>query len=706
MHELDSFFNPRGIALVGASADPAKPGNALLRRIIEMGYRGNIYPVNPREKEILNLRCYPSVSEIDEPVDLVILLLPSHLAVEAAKDVARRVSEKGDAKAVICVSGGFRELGTEEAAARERLLVETLRNAGARLIGPNCLGIIDTNSRVTTNFDVGDYRAGGLSIITQSGALATSLLFWARTFKKIGLAKFVSLGNMADVNVVEVLSYLGEDDHTRVIAIYLEGFDDPRRLFQVAKQVSKRKPIVMLKSGRSELGSSAAKSHTGALTGPDQLYTAACRQTGVIRADTLLDFYELLHTLEKQPVPRGNRVFVLTHIGGPGTLCLDEIGRTEELEMAIISEEAKRDIGRIIAPTATLCRPEGYIDVTASHNEEMHNKILKILFKEPTVDAVIQILAPSRFLSEKLMAEKVVDAYNSVGKESGKTFLNVITYSEAAGECKLLMEENSLPTFDTPETAVRVLAKAVNYRKKREKLDRCPDVYPVTTKDALSSFGEKARREGRSHLLEVEAYELLNKIGIEYPRYRILNDVDELDSVFNLSFPVVVKVVSPDVIHKSDVGGVVTGVSNVDELKAAMETIRRNIKGARIEGFLVQEMISSKVELNVGALRDSYFGPVVAFGLGGIFVEAFRDVAFRLAPLGVDDALEMIRETKAHGILKSRRAGLEITETAIAELIIKVSNLIAEETWIKEIDLNPVMPYKNKLLAVDARIIT
>jgi len=711
MHTLDPFFKPRGIAVVGASADHAKPGNAILRRLVEMGFKGGIYPVNPREKEIMKLRCYSSVVDVDGVVDLVVLLLPAQRAVEAARDIAERAAQVGDAKAVICVSGGFKELGTEEGVERERKLTDTLKEAGVRLIGPNCLGIIDTYSRVTTNFDVGNYPAGGLSIITQSGALATSLLFWALRYRRIGLSKFISLGNMADVDIVEVLNYLGEDENTRVIALYLEGIENPRRLFQTAQQVTPRKPVVMLKAGKSELGSKAAKSHTGALTGPDILYTIACRQTGVIRAESLLDFYETLHALEKQPIPRGNRVFILTHIGGPGTLCLDEIGRTENLDMAVITEKAREEIRRMIAPTATFCRPEGYIDVTASHTEELHNKILKVLFNEENVDAVIQIMAPSRFLSERLMAENVVDAYENAGRKHGKTFLNVITYSDSASECKMILEEKGLPTFDTPEIAVKILSTMVNYRLQVEKLkDRYNKLYPLNPSNKFTKFRERAEKAGRKHLLEPEAYELLRNIGIQVPKYTIIRNAGEAEGVGDvLDFPVVVKVVSPHVIHKTDVGGVVTGVSSVGEVVKAVEVISRNVaakvSGVGIDGFLVQEMVRSRIELSVGAVRDEYFGPVVEFGLGGLFIEALRDVSFRLAPLTLEDALDMIRETKAYNLLTSRRLGIGIKVDKLAELIVGVGELIAGEEWIKEIDLNPVMPVEDGFVAVDGRVI-
>ena len=395
---LNAFFKPKSVAIVGASSDPKKVGNTALKNLMSMGYQGKIFPINPRQDSILGFRCYKSVLDIPEPVELCVLLVSADLTMQVADELVQRKLRSDDVTAAVCMTAGFGELNTSEGKQREQDLVRTLRSASIRLIGPNCVGMIDAYSGFNTNFDISAYPKGGVSILTQSGAFANSFLFWAERLRLVGISKFASIGNMADVSMSDLLSYLKDDDSTRVIAIYMEGFPNPREFFEVAREVSAVKPIVAFKSGKSDIGSTAALSHTGSVAGSDALYDGAFKQAGIIRAE-YAEFYDTVRAFSKQPVPKGNRVSILTHMGGPGTICMDELSATHELQLAKLSPETETALKSICAPMANIGHPDGYVDLTAAHYENLHNQVLQILFQDENVDMVLQeSWLPAQFL--------------------------------------------------------------------------------------------------------------------------------------------------------------------------------------------------------------------------------------------------------------------------------------------------------------------
>jgi acetyltransferase len=451
---LSVFFNPKSVAVVGASSDPKKPGNTALRHMISMGYKGKLYPVNPREKGILGLPCYRNVSDIPEPVELCILMVAAELTVPVAKEMAERKKRFNDIKGAICMSAGFGEIDSPEAKQRQKDLIDILQSASIRLIGPNCVGVMDTVSGFNTNFDIGSYPRGGISVLTQSGAFGNSFLFASGTSGRVGLNKYVSMGNMADVQMAELLAFLKDDVTTRVIGIYLEGLSEPRGFFQAACEAAAVKPVVVLKSGRSELGSTAALSHTGAIAGAEAIYEGAFRQFGLMRVRSVAEFYDTLRAFSMQPVPKGNRVAVLTHMGGPGTMCIDEISESPGITMASFTNETHAALKAILSPAANIGHPPGYIDLTAAHFERLHHQVLQLLFKDPNVDQVIQILAPSAFLDQPLLAKEVSAAFQSQGS-TPKPLLNVITFGDFADELRRGLEGAHLPTFDYPDTFAR-----------------------------------------------------------------------------------------------------------------------------------------------------------------------------------------------------------------------------------------------------------
>lgn len=712
---IEPFFTPKSVAVVGASADPKKAGYTVLKNLVSMGYQGKIFPINPHEDSILGFRCYKTVLDVPEPVEICVLLVSAELTMQVAKEMAQRKARHHDIVGVVCMSAGFGELDISVTKQRERELVETLRSASIRLVGPNCLGIIDAYSGFNTNFDISVYPKGGLSILTQSGAFGNSFLFWAENLRLIGLSKFASIGNMADVSMAELLILLKDDPSTRVIAVYIEGLPAPREFFEVAREVSAVKPIVAMKTGRSDIGSAAAHSHTGAVAGADAIYDGAFKQAGIIRARSVLEFFDTLRALERQPIPEGNRVCVLTHMGGPGTICIDEISATGNLQLAKFSPETHDAIKQACAPMANVGRPDGYIDLTAAHDEKLHNQVLKHLFQDPNVDLVLQIMAPSAHINQKLMVREIVDAYESqTGKK--KPLYHAVTFGHFAIEVRQGLENAGLPTFVYPDMLARVAGNAASYAAFRR-------IVPAIAQDRktvesginprrmpVAELIAAASKKGRISLLEPEAYQVCGDYGIRVPPYRLVNSVENAIRAANeIGYPIVLKVVSEEILHKTDVGGVMLGISSDESLQAAYTKLMDNVTKAAPHvtnlRVLVQKMMPATTELVLGAVRDKSFGPTVMFGLGGIYIEVLKMVGFRLSPLGMQEAKDLIRQTLPPALLKGVRGAAAMNLDSVANALVALGRLLEEQPQIEEVDLNPTLPYADGCIAVDARII-
>jgi acyl-CoA synthetase (NDP forming) len=572
--------------------------------------------------------------------------------------------------------------------------------------------MIDAYSGFNTSFDIPSYPKGGLSILTQSGALATSFLFWAGGLRLVGLSKFASIGNMADVDMAELLMFLKDDDSTKVIGIYMEGLPNPREFFKIAREVSAIKPIVVLKAGKSDMGTAAALSHTGAIAGSDAIYDGAFRQAGLLRARNVSEFYDMLRVFEKQPIPEGNRVCVLTHMGGPGTLCIDEISATSTLQMAKFSPETQNAIKGICAPMANVGHPDGYVDLTAAHTEKLHNQVLEYLFKDPNIDMVLQILAPSAFLDQKLLAEEISKAYHS---QSGKKkpFLNAVTFGNFALEARQGLEDAGLPTMEYPDALARVAGNMASYVAfRRSAIAHTPEqkVTGKDTKAAVTEILASAVKKGQAGLLEPEAYEVCRHYNIPTSPYRVVDTLEAgIKAAPQVGYPLVLKVVSAEIIHKSDVGGVVLGVTSDELFNQGYQRLTQNIRTAfphiQQPRVLVQKMMPSTTELVMGAIRDRLFGPVVMFGLGGIYVEALKIVGFRLSPLSIEDAKELICQTLPPALIKGTRGRAAMNLDSIAAVLVSLGRLLEEQPQVEEVDLNPTLPYADGCVAVDARII-
>jgi len=706
---LSAFFTPKSVALVGASSDPKKPGHTMLRNMIAAGYKGKMFPVNPREPVILGLPCYKSVLDIPEPVEACALMVSSDMAVSVAKELAERKKRFNDVAAVVCMSAGFGEINTPEGTKRERDMVESLRSADIRMVGPNCVGVMNTVSGFNTNFDIGAYPSGGISLLTQSGAFGNSFLFAAGSGGRVGLNKYVSVGNMADVQMAELLTFLENDDSTRVIGIYLEGLSDPRRFFEAADKVALAKPVVVLKSGRSELGSTAALSHTGAIAGADAIYDGAFRQFGLIRARSIAEFSDTLRAFSKQPVPTGNRFAVLTHMGGPGTMCIDEISALPAIKMATFSNATQTALKSMLSSAANIGHPPGYIDMTATSSEALHNQVLTLLFKDPNVDAIIQILGPSAFHVQPQLAKEVAAAYQG---QSGtkKPLLNVVMFGEFGADLRHGLESAGLPTFDYPDTVVRVAANLSGFAAVRAAAVPAAKRQLGRTEGPAAQLIATAAKEDRVSLLEPEAYAVCKQYDIRVPPFKLVETVqDAVDAANDIGYPVVLKVVSAQILHKSDIGGVMLGISSDGVLEQSyarlVENVRKAAPDIRNPSVLVQKMMPSTTELVLGAIRDKLFGPVVMFGLGGIYVEVLKRVGFRLAPFGIEQARELIADTLPPQLIAGARGRNKLNVDAIAETLVSLGRLLEEQPQIEQVDLNPCLALDDCCMAVDARII-
>jgi len=711
---LNAFFSPKSVAVVGASSDPKKPGHTMLRNLIAAGYKGKIFPVNPREPTILDLPCYKSVLDIPEPVEACALMVGSDHALSVAQELAARKSRFNDVSAVVCMSAGFGELNTPEGTKRERDMVETLRSANIRMVGPNCVGVMNTVSGFDTNFDIGAYPSGGISLLTQSGAFGNSFLFASGNTGRVGLNKYVSVGNMADVQMAELLMFLRDDDSTRVIGIYLEGLADPRGFFEAAGEVAWAKPVVVLKSGRSELGSTAALSHTGAIAGADAIYDGAFRQFRLMRARSIAEFCDTLRAFSKQPIPTGNRFAVLTHMGGPGTMCIDEISALSGIKMAAFTTATQAALKSILSPSANIGHPPGYIDMTATSSEVLHNQVLTLLFKDPNVDAVIQILGPSAFHNQPQLAKEVASAYQAQGGAK-KPLLNVVAFGEFGAELRDGLEGAGLPTFDYPDTVARIAANLSGFGTIRATAASAAPAFAKrqsgrTTEGPAAQLIAAAAKEGRVSLLEPEAYAVCKQYDVRVPPFKLVETLqDAVGAANQIGYPVVLKVVSAQILHKSDIGGVMLGVSSDSVLEQSyarlVENVRKAAPGIGNPSVLVQKMMPPVTELVLGAIRDKLFGPVVMFGLGGIYVEVLKRVGFRLAPFGIEQARELIADTLPPQLIAGARGRNKLNVDAIAETLVALGRLLEEQPQIDQVDLNPCLALDDCCMAVDARII-
>ncbi len=692
---LQLLFEPRSVAIIGASTTPGKVGHDILRNMLSSGFAGEVYPVNLHADEILGKKCYPSVLEIVEEIDLAVIVVPA----PAVLSVTEECGKKG-VKTAIVISAGFKEAGPE-GIERERRLGELGREWGIRIVGPNCLGVMSTSNGLNASFAAGMPKRGNVGLMSQSGALATAIIDWSIQ-QGVGYSKFVSFGNGVDVGVVDLLRAWEDDEDTTVIVAYIEGLPNGPEFMEVARQVSMKKPVIVVKSGSTEAGARAVSSHTGSLAGSEQAYTAAFLQSGVIRAHSVEELFDLAIAFSYQGAPRGRSVAVVTNAGGPGIMATDAVERVD-LRLAGLDPETVRTLRTRLPEASNFYNP---VDVLGDADAERYAFAVENLLRDPNVDGVVAVLTPQTMTRAKETAEGLALA----AAQSEKPVLACFMGGEAMAEAIDVLNERRVPAYLYPERAVEALAKMAVYREWREEPpDELIRVVPYA--DGVREVFAEARAQGRVNLGEVEARAVLQAYGLKVPESRIAESAEEAaQRAEEIGFPVVMKIISPDILHKSDLGGVRLGVSGRQEAMDAYELmmlrIHRYAPDAMLRGVLVQELVAGGREVIIGSTRDPQFGPLVMFGLGGIYVEVLKDVSFRLAPFGQRHARRMIDETRAAPLLRGARGEKPSDLDAIVDTLLVVSQMVTDFPEIVEMDINPLKVGESGegAVAVDARI--
>lgn len=700
---LECYFNPSSIAVVGASNDPGKAGYQIFKNLLDLGFEGPVYPVNPNLPALFEKKCYSTINEIDGPVELIIVSVPAF----GVPQIFEEAKNRGDVRAAVIIASGFSETKIPERVELEKQVMKIAREGKIRVMGPNCVGVMNTSMHLDTTFAAGIIQTpGGMSVISQSGSLGAALLMFAtHQPASVGFAKWAHVGNQADVDVLEVMKYYRDDPDTKAIAIYMEGINNAKEFLEVAREVSEKKPIIALKVGRSEAGSGAAASHTGSLVGSDALYDASFRQTGIIRVDTIEELLDTAKAFSMQPLPAGNRIAVLTEAGGPGIIAMDELGLSPDITMAPLENKTIEALKEALPPMAIVDHTTGYIDMSAAADEDHHAKALEILLEDPNVDGIVHLSVPPTFLLPDVMAEKTA----AVLKKSAKPVTICYLAGEWINNARKILEAAGIPTFDMPERAARAMKNMV-LRSKLLKQKGEEEKSNLSLSAASQEIITGKKRQGRD-LTEPEARAVLADYGIAFPPSVLAASPEEAVSAFQ-SFgggPAVLKIVSPDILHKSDIGGVEVNKKTPDEVRKSFDSILSKAKNAfpaaNIEGVLVTPMAREGTEIIIGATRDPQFGPVVMIGMGGIFVEVLKDVSFRVAPFTRDEARSMIDDLKLKPILHGVRGVEKADIDGIIDYAVKIGQVMLDNPGILEIDLNPVRVYTNEITPLDARII-
>ena len=691
---LDAIFRPRSIAVIGASRRPGSIGHEILHNLIEHDFQGVVFPVNPTARVIHSIKAYPTVLDIPDPVDLAVVVVPYRQVLGVVEECGRK-----GVRGLVVITAGFREVGGE-GIAREEALIESVRAYDMQLVGPNCMGVINTEPSVSMNatFAPTFPPPGPIAIVSQSGALGVTILDHARELG-LGVSMFVSVGNKSDVSGNKLIEYWSRDPGTKLIVMYNESFGDPRRFTRLARRITKEKPILAVKAGRTPTGARAASSHTGALAGTDVAVDALFEQCGVIRATTLEELFDFAMAFSNQPVPRGDRVAIITNAGGPGILTADAC-ESLGLVIAPLAEETRNRLRAEVAEEASVQNP---VDLIASADAAVYRVALDIVLHDPNVDAAIAIFVPPVQVDTGAVATGIAEI---VGRHEDKTVLACLMGKKGVHGGMTELKRHNIPAFMFPESAARALAAMVRYRRWRER--PLGDVVELDADSARARAAiESARRDGREHLTLGEVEEVLGAYGIPLVESRFASSPEAaVQAAESLGWPVVLKVESPSVVHKSDVGGVRLGLEDADEVRGAYAEIEAAIGPGRMEGVRVQRMIEGGRETVIGMSSDRTFGPLVMFGLGGIHVEVLGDVVFRIAPISSIDAREMVRSLRGEALLAGVRGEGPVAYEALEDAIQRVSQLVLDLPEIAEMDVNPFLafPERERCVAVDGRI--
>ena len=688
---MDAFFYPRSIAVIGASRESGKVGYSVLKNLMDANYRGELVPVNPNAEEVLGLKAYPKVKK----VDLAIIVVPASIVPSVLEDSARV-----GVKASIIISAGFRESGPQ-GAILETQIRGIAKEHSIRIVGPNCLGIISTGANMNASFASEYPSKGNISLISQSGAICTSFLDWAAN-ESLGFDKLVSVGNKADVVEAELLEYIAHDPSTNVVALYVEGIDNGREFMRVAKEVSRMTPLVVLKAGRTDMGAKAASSHTGALAGSDAAYDAAFKQSGIIRVNTIDELFDAAKAFSRCPIPKNSGMAIITNAGGLGVLASDAAVEFNVL-LANFTKET------IIALRGALTRESNIynpVDILGDAKPQRYADTLKTVLADQNVGLVTVLLTPQAMTEP----EETAGLLNKLALQASKPILTSFLGGKELTKSRDKLKQGKTANFTSPETAIRAASNLIRFREiaMSEEVESMPPRRAGQKSGALLQI-QRVQAEGRTSLTEEEGMNVLRAYGIRTPKDKIVTSRENvIRAAREIGYPVVLKVNSTDISHKTDVGGVITGISTDKAANNAFDQIYANINKrmpqALIGGVTVEEMVHG-VEVIIGVTRDPQFGPFITFGLGGVYVEVLRDVSHRLAPITLAEAKKMISEVKSYPILLGARGRKALDIDAIARTIVCVSRISQDFNKIQEIEINPLMVQEVGCIAVDALVV-
>jgi acetyltransferase len=699
---LDVFFSPKTVAVIGATETPNSVGRTVLWNLVTSPFGGTVYPVNPKRPSVLGVKAYKSVSDIPEQVDLVVVVTPP----PSIPGIIRECGEN-DVRGAVVISAGFKEIGPE-GAILERKLLEEAQAANIRVIGPNCLGVMSPLSGLNATFATTIARPGSVGFISQSGALCTAVLDWSLK-EMVGFSAFISVGSMVDVGWGDLIYYLGNDPKTRSIVIYMESIGNARSFISAAREVALNKPIIVIKPGRSAAAAKAAASHTGSLTGSDEVLEAAFRRSGVLRVNNIADLFYMAEVLSKQPSPKGPRLTIVTNAGGPGVLATDALIMGGG-ELAELTPETMEAYNAVLPATWSHNNP---VDIIGDASPERYAKALEIAANDPGSDGMLVILTPQAMTDPTRIAEQLKPLAKQEGKPVLASWMGGVDV--AAGE--EILNRANIPTFPYPDTAARAFNYMWQYSYNLRGLYETPSL-PEDSADwtpdrkLVEGIVRTSRGEGRTILTEFESKEVLAAYGIPVAKTIVAADsAAAVKAADGIGYPVVLKIYSETITHKTDVGGVQLNLGSAEAVKRAFEAIQTSVTekaGAQhFQGVTVQPMVKLKdaYELIIGASLDPQFGPVLLFGTGGQLVEVFKDRALALPPLNSTLARRMMEQTKIYKALKGVRGRKPVDLAALEVLMVRFSALVAEQRWIKEIDINPLLASPDGLIALDARVV-
>lgn len=692
---MKELFEPSCIAIIGAAREETKIGHIVLKNLIDSGFPGRLFPINPKSSEILGLKCFSSILEIPGPVDLAVICVPN----DYVPDVVENCGRKGT-KAVIIISAGFKEMG-KEGAELERRVAEIRQRYDMRILGPNCLGVINTHAKMNATFTKNYPRSGPIAITSQSGAICSTLLDWSSEVK-VGFSKFISVGNKVDIDEADLLEYLRDDPLTKVIGMYIEGEERGIDFMRQATLTSMSKPVIVLKSGRTSSGAKAASSHTGALTGSDKVYEAALSQSGTIRVKSLEEMFDLLLVFANLPPLKPGGVAIVTNAGGLGVLAADSCG-DYGLNMVTFSSETIQKLKSNLPEEANLYNP---VDVIGDADAARYDFAIRTVMDDPSVSMVLVLLAPTDLVDIASVANLLAGFAGKAIKPLVATFVGGVDAMKGVH----ILRQAGVPHYESPDRAVRALSAMMQYQKSLHSKMKTQTTTIQGDMAMVRALLNQVRAEGRLSLSESEGKAILKAYGIPVPFEGVARTEEEAVQLADkIGYPVVLKIESRDISHKTDVGGVVIGIASAEEVRKQFSLLLGRVSSmaprARIEGASVQQMLSGR-EVIIGMVRDDSFGPVITFGLGGIFVEVMKDVAQRIAPLTDGDIDDMIRSIKAYPILTGARGKRPADIAALKDAINRLAQIAQDFPEISELEINPVivMDEGQGVNAVDALV--